>query len=272
MNDILANEIFKLEDLTRYKLHLACADEDGNSPLDAYVADRQNWIGWNEWKGSREDWTREYIFSLIEFYPRANSWLFGGIFRVREKHADRYVLEEMEAFKKFEGRVLISFYRYQGLRGRAYYLENHYNNFILSDIFPKRYDGEIFPGFQNINHDFSALEPIFKQEKTDWKTALLNMKGVYLITDKSNGEMYVGSAFGEAGIWSRLACYIGTGHDWNDQLTKLITEKGISYARTNFKFSMLEMMLMNTTDNFVLDREFYWKKVLLSREFGYNSN
>lgn len=272
MSEILAKDIFKLDDLTKYKVHLACRNKDGYSPLDDYITDRKNWIGWNEWKGNRDDWTRDYIFSLIEFYPKANTWLFGGVFKVKEKHADHYVLDELEEYRKYEGRVLISFYRYQGLRGRAYYLENFYDNFLITEIFPKPYDGEVFPGYQNINHDFNSLETIFKNEKTDWKTALVNIKGVYLIVDKSNGKKYVGSAYGEAGIWSRWSCYIGTGHGWNDQLTKLIDSKGLPYARTNFKFSILEIMLMNTSDDYVLDRESYWKNVLLSREYGYNSN
>jgi hypothetical protein len=33
---------------------------------------------------------------------------------------------------------------------------------------------------------------------------LENVKGVYLIVDKSNGKMYVGSAYGDTGIWCPL--------------------------------------------------------------------
>jgi hypothetical protein len=62
------------------------------------------------------------------------------------------------------------------------------------------------------------------------------VKGVYLIVDKKNGKMYVGSAYGDLGIWSRWSCYIGTGHGWNDELTKLIKDNGIQYARDNFQF------------------------------------
>lgn len=98
------------------------------------------------------------------------------------------------------------------------------------------------------------------------------MKGVYLICDKSNGKKYVGSAYGDAGIWSRWACYIGTGHGWNDELTKLVCEKGINYARNNFTFSLLEIMTMTTPDKSILDRESFWKNVLLTREHGYNKN
>ena len=84
--------------------------------------------------------------------------------------------------------------------------------------------------------------------------------------------MYVGSAYGEAGIWSRWCCYIGTGHGWNDELTKLIKQFGIDYARENFQLSVLEHMPMRTDDSKIINREKHWKQVLRTREFGYNKN
>ena len=91
-----------------------------------------------------------------------------------------------------------------------------------------------------------------------------------MIVDKSNGKKYIGSAYGQFGIWSRWACYIGTGHGWNDELTRLISKKSIDYARKNFKFSLLEYRSMNTDDKVIISRESYWKDILLSRRFGYN--
>jgi hypothetical protein len=49
------------------------------------------------------------------------------------------------------------------------------------------------------------LESIYAIQRPDWKTALEHAKGVYLITDTSNGKRYVGSAYGVTGIWSRWA-------------------------------------------------------------------
>ena len=123
-----------------------------------------------------------------------------------------------------------------------------------------------------MEHGFSQLEAIIKQHKPDWKAALENVKGVYLIVDKSNGKMYVGSAYGDAGIWSRWACYIGTGHGWNDELTKLINTNGIGYARENFQFSILEFRSMRTDDQVIINREQYWKRALQTNAFGYNKN
>ena len=95
-----------------------------------------------------------------------------------------------------------------------------------------------------------------------------------MITDSSNGKRYIGSAYGETGIWSRWQCYVLTGHGYNDELTKLISALGRDHARKNFRFTLLEYFSMKTIDEVVIQREGYWKNVLLSRqpEFGYNKN
>ena len=269
---IMITDILKIEDPGQYKLHLAGRNEDWENPLDEYAVNPSNWVEWNEWKGGKNDWTRDYIFSMMEFYPKTDSWLFGGLFKVLERGEKRYKLEKIAAFNKYEGRLLVSFHRIQGMRGRAFYLEKYIDQFEIAEIFPQPYFGEIFCGYEKINHDFNILEAIFGNERLDWKTALSSVKGVYLICDKSNGKKYVGSAYGESGIWSRWACYIGTGHGWNDELTKLIDQKSTEYARKNFKFSILEIMPVTLADEAILARESYWKNVLLTREYGYNKN
>ena len=269
---IRLQDVIRIDDPTQYKLHLACRDPVGDHPLDVYVADRGTWLEWNQWRGKKNDWTRDFVFSLMEFYPKTDAWLFGGAFRVLERHDDSYELQEADDYKKYVGRAILSFHRYQGMLGRAFRLENYINKFELTEILPAPYSGECFPGYEHINHDFNILEPIFRSERDDWKAALSSIKGVYLISDKSNGKKYIGSAYGSMGIWSRWACYMDTGHGWNDELTALIAEKSIKYARKNFHFSLLEIRSMTTSDEAIIDRESHWKDALLTRKFGYNKN
>ncbi len=91
-----------------------------------------------------------------------------------------------------------------------------------------------------IDLGFPIFENLILRQRSDWKTALENFKGVYLITDTSNGKRYVGSAYGVAGIWSRWECYVGTGHGYNDELTAIISRNGLDYARKHFRFVLLE--------------------------------
>jgi hypothetical protein len=98
---------------------------------------------------------------MMEFYPKADSWLFGGVFKVLERGEERYKLEKMNEFEKYEGRLIVTFQRYHGMRGRAFYLEGYLEQFEVAELLPAPYSGEIFCGYENINHDFSILEAIF---------------------------------------------------------------------------------------------------------------
>src|ERR1022692_154124 len=111
---IKLTDIIPIPEPSSFKLHLACATKDGLHPLDEYVEDRSNWIGWNESRGDKNDWTRPFIFSFIDFYPVSNAYLFGGVFEVKERLADGYVIKEVDAYAKWEGRLVCRFYRYQG--------------------------------------------------------------------------------------------------------------------------------------------------------------
>jgi hypothetical protein len=272
--NLLLTDLLTVDHPNQYKLHLACENEEHIRPLDRYVSGREHWVGWNQWRGNRNDWTRPYIFSLMEFYPRTGRWLFGGVFKLLDRGKKGYKLETVEAYRKFKGRLLFTFKRYRGMRGRAFYLENYIDQFEVAELLPAPYSGESFCGYAKIHHDFGTLEPIFENERAEWKAALSSVKGIYAIFDKSNGKKYVGSAYGEVGIWSRWACYIGTGHGWNDELTKLIALNGIEYARENFIFSILETATFATSNLDIIEREGHWKRVLHSnsKQFGYNRN
>lgn len=267
-------DILPIRDEDDYKVHVASWNQHDH-PLDVFVRSKAEWKSWNESKSKKDDFNRDYIFSLIEFYPEPNIWLFGGVFKVikrAKKTGDQsYKVRLTHQFKPMIGRLKISWKRSGRVRARLF--ETCIEEFEVSEILKKPYTGESFCGYENINHDFQKLESVFKQNKLDWKTALENVKGVYLIVDKSNGKKYVGSAYGGAGIWSRWSTYMSTGHGYTDELTKLIKAKGIKYARENFRLSLLEHRPMKTDDATIIDRENYWKEALLSRgQFGYNKN
>lgn len=258
----------------QYKLHLACWNQH-DQPLDVFVRDRNEWANWNRWRGMRDDFSRPYIFSLIDFYPQSERWLFGGIFRVRsrspENRAYSYDIELVADSAALVGRLKLALKR-PG-RAKSVNFENYYERLVVDEVLPAAYTGESFSGFDNIDLSFASLESIVAAQRADWKAALVHAKGIYLVTDTSNGLRYVGSAYGQAGLWSRLECYAGTGHGFNGELTRLINQHGIAYARRNFRFALLEHRTAKTDDDTIIKREGYWKNVLLTRgAFGYNKN
>lgn len=92
-----------------------------------------------------------------------------------------------------------------------------------------------------------------------------------LITDTHTGKLYVGSATGEEGIWARWSSYVATGHGGNKDLRKLLKAEGSDYVR-HFQYAILEIADNHTSVEDVLHREDHWKRVLMSREHGYNAN
>lgn len=270
MEPIKLEHIFPIKNLEDYKLH--CAVSNGiDQPLDIFADDREKWHDWNRSRRDKNDMNRKYIYSLAKFYPEKDVWLFGGVYRVHGLTKTGYKIELEDIGQEFIGRLKIKL-KLEGRNVRVN-LEKQYHKAIVTEILPEPYSGERFPGYEEINLPFERLETIYKNQKNDWLAALGSIKGVYLITDRATGKKYVGSAYGDTGIWSRWENYIETGHGKNKELKQLIAKKGLDYARKNFSFTLLEYRQSRVDDNVIIERECFWKESLLSRgDYGYNRN
>ena len=134
----------------------------------------------------------------------------------------------------------------------------------MIEILPEPYVGRAFPGFDDIDLSFDELETLVRRARPDWRAALQSIKGIYLITDTKTNRRYVGSAYGEGGVWSRWCQYVETGHGGNVELRKLVDEPTLSYSRLNFRFALLENRSVRTPDDNVIARESFWKRILFS--------
>lgn len=83
-----------------------------------------------------------------------------------------------------------------------------------------------FPGFKGVDLSKNHLDVVVKNQIESWRTALSNVAGVYLISDKTSGKLYVGSACGEGGIWQRWSQYAISGHGGNVELIDLLEKEG----------------------------------------------
>ena len=286
MEKIFLKDIFNkvFSNQTQYKLHFARPDE--TQPLDAYMRSgidkNGEWERWNKYSKAKgknnkadNDFNREYIFSLISFYPEKDTWLFGGIWRVTGRNFlpgknHPYDVEVCEDYNEFIGRLKIT-YEYKDRETRPL-MEKHFSKFEVKEILPEAYNVVSFPGYREVDYPFKTIEIIIKKDNPAWKTAL-SVKGIYLICDTRSGKKYVGKASGVDGIWGRWKTYIENGHGGDVDLIKLVNDKTFTYVKDNFKFTILECF-GRWEETEIDKRESYWKRALLSRleTVGHNKN
>ncbi len=251
----------------KYKIHLATGEKW--LPLNAFLDGR-----FKEWQEQQnnENFKCEYILSLIRLED--NRWLYGGIYRVLgvkrgAKQPFLYQTELVPDTDDLIGRIIVRYKR----EFRAAYIwgYKYAEQLEIDEIRPTRMSVETFPGYNRVVVPHHKLKTIVSVQDPSWKSALSNVKGVYLITDTHNGKKYVGKADGAGGIWQRWASYVKKEHGGNKELRALLSKKGVKYA-ANFQYSILEVADSHATKEYIEGRENYWKNVLLSRQFGYNSN
>jgi len=120
---------------------------------------------------------------------------------------------------------------FEDLRGRLRVVWKSPLSWVQSkdkDIFEILPPGRMkhFPGYQDVLLSWSELKSICDHPAShpDWVTALKFTAAIYRITDLSSGKIYIGSAYGSAGLWNRWCDYAKTGHGGNVKLQPLDPE------------------------------------------------
>lgn len=135
-----------------------------------------------------------------------------------------------------------------------------------------------FPGFDRVLLTHHELcEMVDDHRYADWRVALSEVQGIYLITDSSNGKQYVGKADGAERILQRWTSYARDGHGGNIALRDLaFASVGSTRVRTDharhFVFSILRVFGPSTSSSEVDAAEAHYKRTLMTREFGLNRN
>ena len=104
----------------------------------------------------------------------------------------------------------------------------------------------------------------------DWQASLSAVAGIYLILAETTGQLYVGSAYGEYGIWGRWEDYATNGHGGNTLLEEMI-DANREYPES-FRYSVLQILPKSTTNKEVRRWEKLYKDKLGSRATGLNLN
>ncbi|GAA3539574.1 hypothetical protein AFL01nite_26070 [Aeromicrobium flavum] len=133
-----------------------------------------------------------------------------------------------------------------------------------------------FPGFERVRLTHGELQDMVEDARyADWRAALREVQGIYLITDSTNGKQYVGKADGAERILGRWTTYARDGHGGNVALRELAFDStGADPIKTDharhFIFSLLRVFGPSTSMSEVNAAESHYKRALLTREFGLN--
>jgi hypothetical protein len=282
MKPILLNDLlnFSNEQINNTKIRLLTVPsaDRTNDPHRFYIENpEQVSTGWFLWKQSRQGrpFTKGQVgIGLLNLGN--DRWLLITIKNILEELPNtdsgvHYTAEEIPEYSPYFGRVVIKYHN--TIQQLVRHAKEIINDLEVLEILSTQYDGTDFPGYDNICLSFKNLETIIQRQKKDWITALKNQKGIYLLTDTKTGKLYVGSATSDKGmILQRWTNYIENGTGGNVNLIELKEKEGFDYIKKYFQFSVLENYNRNTPDDYILDRESWWKNVLQSRVFGYNGN
>jgi len=246
-----------------------------NDPMELYLREPEivntQWLFWRN--------TQRYFnvgqVAVCLMKLSSDTWLLTTIKRVTKElgvlNGINYEGQELEEYRQYYGRVIIKYHKTAQTQG-MYYSTIHSDLEVLQ-LLPVAFDGDEFPGYDNVRLSYMQLSSILERRKQSWIAALENQKAVYLITDTYNGKLYVGSATSDTGmLLQRWGNYVKNGHGGNKELVALVKEKGIDYVRQYFQYSILENYNAKVDDRVVLRRESWWKDTLQSRRFGYNGN
>jgi len=194
------------------------------------------------------DFTEETL-SLLKRYDLPESWY---------QNTARYHLKRNTVLDDLSERLVIEW-------GGATVAWVQSKDKEVVEIRGKKSIGE-FQSFSLVDLDYLELQKLveFPDTNLTWVKALSSVNGVYLIMDQSSGKLYVGSAYGDQGIYGRWSDYARSGHGGNQDLMDL--------DPYGFRFSILEIVPPTTTADGVIECENRWKEKLGTRRFGLNRN
>ncbi|MBO4855527.1 GIY-YIG nuclease family protein, partial [Candidatus Saccharibacteria bacterium] len=178
---------------------------------------------------------------------RDDYWLMTGIVKVIKDNGLAQSATAEYLTKKYNFRLVVKFHK--NFQNGIVLAKNIIDELEVIEVWnsSKTLDDKTFPGYKNVSVSYRELKK--KLESPEWRTALSCRKGVYLITDRSTGKLYVGSAYGANGILGRWETYIKSGYDKNEvengeypnkRLQELVNNKGLSYIQENFQYTILE--------------------------------
>ncbi|MGK4200691.1 GIY-YIG nuclease family protein [Staphylococcus epidermidis] len=281
------NKFIKVPNLNKTKIKFNM--NAGNVEIKAwdllFKEDETEWEQINAWKTKHPNNNlnhTDYLLAFAQYYPYGPEYfIFGGLYKIKKIEPEvfdevGYELTLMDDYKEYRKRLIVKLKKPIGrdLYNRLYKNIQDTLEPEVYEIAPNTKLGH-FPGYQNVTLSHPQMQQIISRNEPSWKQALMNVKGVYVITDLSNGKLYIGSASGNTdGIWQRWSDYANIENltGGNKLLNEIKLDKGKDYIINNFQYSILEIFDTKTKVDTIINRENYWKNVFCTRKYGMNFN
>ena len=281
------NKFIKVPNLNKTKIKFNM--NAGNVEIKAwdllFKEDETEWEQINAWKTKHPNNNlnhADYLLAFAQYYTYGPEYfIFGGLYKIKKIEPEvydevGYELTLMEDYKEYRKRLIVKLKKPIGrdLYNRLYKNIQDTLEPEVYEIAPNTKLGH-FPGYQNVTLSHPQMQQIISRNEPSWKQALMNVKGVYVITDLSNGKLYIGSASGNTdGIWQRWSDYANIENltGGNKLLNEIKLDKGKDYIINNFQYSILEIFDTKTKVDTIINRENYWKNVFCTRKHGMNFN
>lgn len=281
------NKFIKVPNLNKTKIKFNM--NAGNVEIRAwdllFKEDETEWEQINAWKTKHPNNNlnhADYLLAFAQYYPYGPEYfIFGGLYKIKKIEPEvfdevGYELTLMDDYKEYRKRLIVKLKKPIGrdLYNRLYKNIQDTLEPEVYEIAPNTKLGH-FPGYQNVTLSHPQMQQIISRNEPSWKQALMNVKGVYVITDLSNGKLYIGSASGNTdGIWQRWSDYANIENltGGNKLLNEIKLDKGKDYIINNFQYSILEIFDTKTKVDTIINRENYWKNVFCTRKYGMNFN
>ena len=273
--NLLLNDILKLtdEEIKNCKIEFNMhAGRGGESYLDRWLSytdsEKENGLcedcSYWGWYGKRRNfYPGQVVFSFIRMNNN-DEWLLisvGKVVEIPEKR--RAKVDIISKYSPFFGRLIVKCKKGNTFARYVFDLKKYLNNCIVKEILPCLYSGREFEGYDKVHLTYKELKGIFDGHiMKSYYNALDKIKGVYCLTDKQTGKLYIGSATGKDGVRQRWYSYSESNHGGNVELIKLYAEKSPEYFENNFTLTLLEYYNLSYDDEKILERENWWKNCL----------
>lgn len=177
-------------------------------------------------------------------------------------------LEKVSGFEKYKDRLIIDW-----MTPRGWY--HDYRSTTPKEVLqirPINFVSE-FPGLMNIKVIYQELEKIIHNPESHplWRESLQHLQAIYLIIDTESGNQYIGTTYGDRGLWNRWESYVRGDRTGGNIEFKELKAKDSKFFE-HFQYSILEVLSKTADKHYCIAQESLWKDKLGTRAFGLNRN